>query len=100
MNEQPQPNKRPRSSRRRYLDCVRDYRHRRLDEPEDSGKTPPPDAAANPSEAKPADDRRGKRRLYLREYFRWLAPHRFAVVSVLLFAVLVAAFEMIEPLFL
>jgi len=84
----------PKSSRRRYLDFIQDYRHRRLDDEKEGGKGGPPEKPDSPGE------KRGKRRAYLRTYFRWLRPHRAGVVSVMLFAVLVAAFEMIEPLFL
>jgi ATP-binding cassette subfamily B protein len=44
--------------------------------------------------------RRGKRREYLREYLRWLWPHRYAVGAVFLFALLTAGLQMIEPLFM
>jgi ATP-binding cassette subfamily B protein len=95
-NDAPHPPTRPKSSRQRYLDFIQDYRHRRLDDEKEGGKADQP-----PSEKPvPPGEKRGKRRAYLRTYFRWLRPHRAAVVSVLLFAVLVAGFEMIEPLFL
>src|SRR5215213_1606442 len=78
-----------RSSRRRYGRFVEDYRHRRLD---GTG------AAAEPSgsDAKvPA-----KRREYLCEYVRWLAPHKARVAVVMTLALAVAGLEMIEPLFM
>ncbi|MDQ3949364.1 MAG: ABC transporter ATP-binding protein/permease, partial [Gemmatimonadota bacterium] len=37
---------------------------------------------------------------YLREYLRWLSPHRFAVGAVFLLALTVAGLQMIEPLFM
>src|SRR5205823_314516 len=43
---------------------------------------------------------RGKRKEYAREYLRWLQPHRFAVVAFFVIALLVAALQMIEPLFM
>jgi len=43
---------------------------------------------------------RNRRRGYLREYLRWLAPHRYAVAGLFLLALLVAAFQMVEPLFM
>jgi ATP-binding cassette subfamily B protein/subfamily B ATP-binding cassette protein MsbA len=80
-----------RSSRQRYRRFVDDYRHRRLDGP----PGPPGDDTA-PGTA--AD--RGRRRKYLREYFRWLWPHRFAVVVVFLLALTGAGLQMAEPLFM
>src|SRR5262249_21852077 len=44
--------------------------------------------------------RRGKRREYLREYLRWLWPHRYSVGVVFLGALLMAGLEMVEPLFM
>ncbi len=44
--------------------------------------------------------RRLKRREYLREYLRWLRPHRNMIAAIFLLALLVAGVEMIEPLFL
>jgi ATP-binding cassette subfamily B protein len=95
----------PRSSRQRYRKFVEDYKHRRLDEsteasqdgkragdatkPDENGATPKPERSA-PS----------KRREYLREYLRWLRPHRYAVALVFLLALTAAGLEMIEPLFM
>jgi ATP-binding cassette subfamily B protein/subfamily B ATP-binding cassette protein MsbA len=93
QSRQPLP---ARSSWQRYREFVQDYLHRRLDDEKEPGKTDTP----TPAEVTKPEEKRGKRREYLRTYFRWLRPHRAGVVSVLLFAVLVAAFEMIEPLFL
>jgi len=87
---------RSRSSRQQYREFVQDYKHQRLDdEPKDAAGAPDKDA----KKAEPVPSR-GKRRTYLREYFRWLWPHRFAVGQVFLFAVFVAGFEMVEPLFM
>ncbi|MFL5341352.1 MAG: ABC transporter ATP-binding protein [Gemmataceae bacterium] len=66
------------------------------------------DTAAAPGEGASADadaqpgkpQRRGKRREYLREYLRWLRPHRAAVGVLILLALGVAGLEMIEPLFM
>ena len=96
---------RPRSSRQRYRSFVEDYKKGRLDEAIEAGQE------AKPSEApaKPADEaalpwwrqlRRGKRREYLREYLRWLKPHRGAVAIVFVLALIRAGLEMIEPLFM
>src|SRR5438309_1082167 len=78
--------KRPRSSRRRYLSFVKDYREHRLDDP-----------AGQPANAAPKD---GKRREYLREYLRWLWPHRFGVGALFVLSLIGAGLQMIEPLFM
>jgi ATP-binding cassette subfamily B protein/subfamily B ATP-binding cassette protein MsbA len=90
MIDRPEPPERPRSSRQRYRAFVRDYRDRRLDDPAEANGEPP----------KPQPEGRGKRREYLREYFRWLWPHRAGVAVVFLLALAVAGLEMIEPLFM
>lgn len=89
----------PRSSRKRFNIFVKDYRAKRLDEATEADKhKKTEEPALSKEDAK--KERQGKRRQYLREYFRWLWPHRFAVGGVFLFAVLVAGLEMIEPLFM
>src|SRR5438445_101806 len=50
--------------------------------------------------AEPPRARRGNRREYLREYLRWLWPHRSAVGVVFFLALLGAGLEMVEPLFM
>jgi len=79
--------KRPSSSRERYRQFLRDYKARKLDQPERAGG----------EEARPAG---GKRREYLRDYVAWLKPYRYAVFAVFLLALLAAGLDMIEPLFL
>jgi ATP-binding cassette subfamily B protein/subfamily B ATP-binding cassette protein MsbA len=76
------------SSRKRYRGFVEDYRHRRLDDAPEPGKnqSPRPDKV--------------KRREYLRDYMRWLWPHRYAVAGFFLLALTTAGLEMIEPLFM
>jgi ATP-binding cassette subfamily B protein len=81
-----------RSSRQRYRTFRQSYRERKLDDASDLGEDP---AAVDASRL-----RRGKRREYLREYLRWLWPHRYAVGAVFLFALLTAGLQMIEPLFM
>jgi len=96
-----------RSSRQRYRSFVEDYKLGRLDEKLDErrdGKRPEEPEPRVEEEA-PAPSpwwrlRRGKRREYLREYLRWLRPHRAAVAIVFLLALLRAGLEMIEPLFM
>jgi ATP-binding cassette subfamily B protein/subfamily B ATP-binding cassette protein MsbA len=91
---------RARSSRARYRTFVRDYRERRLDDAQ-ADKGPGEDEAAK-ADAQPERPRlmRGKRREYLRDYLRWLWPHRFALATVFLLALVTAGLEMIEPLFM
>src|SRR5260370_10293810 len=94
---------RPRSSRQRYRAFVDDYRQRRLDDIVDADKSrkqleePAKDGAAAEESQKQS---KGKRREYLREYLRWLWPHRYAVGALFLLALLAAGLEMAEPLFL
>jgi ATP-binding cassette, subfamily B, bacterial len=82
----------PRTSRQRYRAFVDDYRHRRLDDRVDS--------ADDPLELESREVRKGRRREYLREYARWLWPYRFAVAGVFLLALVTAALQMVEPLFM
>ena len=78
----------------------------------------PPDGAASADGTAPADGaaptdgagsgnrpRRTRllsagRRQYLREYIRWLKPHRAAVAMVFLLALIGAGLQMVEPLFM
>lgn len=82
----------PRSSRARYRAFVDDYKHRRLD----AATEEPQDTSAAEAEKR----RRGKRREYLRDYLRWLRPHRTELLIVFLIALLTAAFDMAQPLFM
>jgi ATP-binding cassette subfamily B protein/subfamily B ATP-binding cassette protein MsbA len=78
-----------RSSKKRYQEFVEDYKQRRLDAvAEDDGGPPKP--------AQPP----GGRRAFLREYLRWLRPHRYELGAVFLLALVVAGLQMIEPLFI
>ena len=92
----------PRSSRQRYRGFLDDYRQRRLDEALELGAQPrrtddaPPPATPGIEEAA----RKGKRREYMREYLRWLWPHRLPVGAVFLLALVAAGLQMIEPLFM
>jgi ATP-binding cassette subfamily B protein/subfamily B ATP-binding cassette protein MsbA len=93
-----------RSSRQRYLNFVRDYHDRRLDERTDeaSGKTSIEAGAKGDgriAEAKPTL-LGGKRREYLREYLRWLWPHRYGVAALFVLALIGTGLQMIEPLFM
>ena len=82
----------PQPSRRRYRAFVQDYKQRRLDDGTEPGKESPPSASPMPWS--------GKRRDYLRDYLRWLWPHRFELAGVFVLALIVAGLEMIEPLFM
>src|SRR5258708_1622332 len=84
------------SSRRRYQGLVEDYRHGGLDDVAEEAQAPKPADAA----AATLPPSRGKRREYLREYLRWLWPHRVAVGVVFLFSLFIAGLQMIEPLFM
>src|SRR5574341_957547 len=77
------------SSRERYRKFVEDYKHHRRDD----SLTPEGPAPA-------AGVGSGKRREYLREYLRWLRPHRYAVAGLFLLALLVTGLELIDPLFM
>ncbi len=81
------------SSRKRYRKFVEDYKARRLDDTEDEPKSEGEGAAPSPA-------RKAKRREYLRDYLRWLRPHRYAIVALFGFALIAAGLEMIEPLFM
>jgi ATP-binding cassette, subfamily B, bacterial len=85
----------PRSSRQRYRIFVEDYKHRRLDEKAEGEKG----AAESPPSRKGLFTS-SRRRQYLREYLRWLKPHRSAVVVVFTLALVAAGLQMIEPLFM
>lgn len=100
MSDRPEQLDLPRSSRQRYRQFVDDYKHRRLDEAEDADKKKPQPGESGKTGAEPEPPRRGKRREYLREYIRWLWPHRYAVGTLIVLALAVAGLEMIEPLFM
>jgi ATP-binding cassette subfamily B protein/subfamily B ATP-binding cassette protein MsbA len=96
----------PRSSRRKYKEFVEKYHARKLDAEVDGhqAKTPvatgdvPADADSETAvDAKPA---KAKRREYLREYLRWLWPHRLAVFIVFALSLTAAGLQMVEPLFM
>ncbi len=83
----------PRSSRERYRKFLQDYKERKLDDANEAEE-------AAPSIESPPAGRRAKRREYLRDYLRWLRPHRYAIAAVFLIALIGAGLEMIEPLFM
>src|SRR6478735_5399261 len=81
----------PRSSRRRYLQFVDDYRQQKLDARDDPKAAGDAGASAKPG---------ARRREYLKDYLRWLWPHRYATAMVFLFALIAAGLQMVEPLFM
>jgi ATP-binding cassette subfamily B protein/subfamily B ATP-binding cassette protein MsbA len=85
----------PRSSRQRYRGFVEDFKHRRLDD-----VTTPSGNGVSPEAAPDDGARRVKRRQYVREYLRWLRPHRAEVAGVFALALVTAGLQMIEPLFM
>ena len=80
----------PKSSRRRYLSFVDDYRHRRLD---DEAAVSSGSSTKNFVDVKP-------RRAYLRVYLTWLKPHWLAAAILFSLALLIAGIEMVQPLFM
>src|SRR6266446_846137 len=94
-----------RSSRHRYRRFVQDYKHQRLDDSEEADENQKRrDDSAKAGEDTPAPETkralRSKRREHVREYLRWLRPHRYAVGALFVLALLVAGLEMVEPLFM
>src|SRR5438876_3901592 len=85
-----------RFSRHRYDEFVTDYKARRLDEKTDEeSRSELPEKSEKKSGLKAL-----KGRAYLRDYLRWLRPHRRALITVALLALIVAGLQMIEPLFM
>jgi ATP-binding cassette subfamily B protein/subfamily B ATP-binding cassette protein MsbA len=84
--------RRPRFSRQRYHEFRREHKQQRLDDLAGSdgqaGKTPA------------HEQRRGKRREYLREYLHWLWPYRYSVAGLFVLALVAGGLEMVEPLFM
>jgi ATP-binding cassette, subfamily B, bacterial len=98
-----------RSSRSRYLKFVEAYKRRQLDEerPDDQRASPPDgdtkvDQVSGLTGSKSTTPPRPpkKKREFLRDYIRWLRPHRFAISVVFLLAMVGAGLQMIEPLFM
>jgi ATP-binding cassette subfamily B protein/subfamily B ATP-binding cassette protein MsbA len=74
---------------------VDDYRHRRLDDLTDAARGLKP-AAGDVREG----GKKGNRRELLREYLRWLRPHRYKVALVFALAIVAAGIQLVEPLFM
>ena len=73
-----------------------DYRNRRLDQKVDEK----PAGAASPPKPESKGLLTGARRASLREYARWLKPHRVAIGWFVVLSLVVAGLQMIEPLFM
>jgi len=85
----------PRSSRHRYRLFVRDYRNGQLEDPDNPVERKPGEAAPAPPPSSSV-----KRRDHLRDYLRWLWPHRAGVSLLFALALVSAALEMVDPLFM
>ena len=86
-----QPPQLARTSRARYEHFRSFYNQGRLDElAQDEVEE---GAASTPQGGKPS-------RRYLRDYARWLWPHRFAATGIIVLAIIIAGFEMVQPLFM
>jgi ATP-binding cassette, subfamily B, bacterial len=93
------------TSRQRYLRFVQDYKQGLLDDQVDAARGLKPFDVSQQSvegsqTSKPTTWLGGQRREYLREYMRWLWPHRYAVVMVFGLALAVTGLQMVEPLFM
>ncbi|MBV9879839.1 MAG: ABC transporter ATP-binding protein, partial [Gemmatirosa sp.] len=89
-----------RSSRQRYRQFVDAYKRRQLD---DGDETPRPDGSTPDAPKRPGGVRgalAGKRRAYLRDYLRWLRPHRRGVLVLAVLALLAAGLDLVGPLFM
>jgi ATP-binding cassette, subfamily B, bacterial len=86
----------PRRSRQRYWRFVDDYRNRRLDDLTDEARGLKSAADKDGDKKQP----RQRRREMLREYIKWLRPHRNRVVLVFALAIAGAGLQLIEPLFM
>src|SRR5438552_12606564 len=94
-----------RSSRHRYRRFVQDYKHQRLDDSEevDENQKRRDDSAKAGEDTSASESKRAlrsKRREHVREYLRWLRPHRYAVGALFVLALLAAGLELLEPLFM
>jgi ATP-binding cassette, subfamily B, bacterial len=86
----------PRTSRHRFRAFAEAYRQRRLDDDAQGGEV----VKAGETKGVKGWLRPGRRRTYLRSYFAWLKPHRYAVAGVFALAVITAGLQMVEPLFM
>ena len=92
----------PRSSRDRYKGFVQSYQLGKLDaEVEQDATGKPAGISKDGAESSGKGGLlKGKRREHLREYVRWLKPHRAGIAVMFVFAVIAAGLQMMEPLFM
>ncbi|MBL0938647.1 MAG: ABC transporter ATP-binding protein [Gemmatimonadaceae bacterium] len=102
----------PTSSRSRYKDFVRQYAAGTLGKDKEKAegsdtKRGDPDASLPTPAVEGSRFTRwrerllgGKRKGYLREYLRWLAPHRKRLSALVVLALMAAGIQMLEPLFM
>lgn len=92
------------SSRRRYQAFVQAYRQARLDDGDGQVSGRPAESPPKSGEGKPGSadrvKRRARQRQYLRDYGRWLWPHRYAIGALFGLALFAAGLELVEPLFM
>lgn len=107
MSEPPPPSP-ARSSRARYKEFVRQYAAgtlgEQLEKKRDGESTGATADVVEPVAGKRSTWRtrllEGKRGDYLRDYLRWLAPHRKRLMAVCVLALLSAGAQSVEPLFM
>ncbi len=92
----------PRSSRDRYKGFVQSYQLGKLDaEAEQDVVGRPAGTSKDGTESSGKGGlHKGRRREHLREYVRWLKPHRAGIGVMFVFAVVAAGLQMMEPLFM
>ena len=81
-----------RSSRQHYRAFRERYKKRHLEDAAELGAGTLPAVRSQPGT--------GRRREYMRDYLRWLWPHRYAVGALFALALVTAGLQMIEPLFM
>jgi ATP-binding cassette subfamily B protein/subfamily B ATP-binding cassette protein MsbA len=89
-------------SRQRFRRFLADYKARRIEDGGD-GVRPPADAEASGDDAAAPTPKRlftGRRREYLRDFVKWLKPHRHALAGLFALALVAAGLQMVEPLFM
>ena len=90
-------NDRRRSSRVRYHAFVEDYKHKRLDDLIDAARS-----GAKPADGVPAAGAKSRfrGREYVRDYLKWIRPHRGMAVTMFVLALGASGAEMLNPLFM
>jgi ATP-binding cassette subfamily B protein/subfamily B ATP-binding cassette protein MsbA len=103
MNEPTEPRlNHARSSRDRYRRFLQKYKQGRIEEPgeEEKQREDPVKTAGDASQSSKGRAPGRKRREQLRDYLRWLRPHRYAIGALFVLALLAAGLELVEPLFM